>query len=226
MDMLDLPVTFPLWFIYALIFAIMWLVGVIILVFFLMRGPSLKFWLARVGNRIPILIRYSTGELSVRLAKRFPEWVEPRAEEPYFLPVYKKAGTEKPDYLESIKTPVYIGDERKSVLLTFDDLKALNDIDPKPEDSEENRFWASLMKRAEKYGKVKVSLFEPFKVDDIRKYIDERWNQSAPKAYGRFYYLKGLKAKGFNMAALSVFVGLGIMVVLIVVALKASGMLG
>jgi hypothetical protein len=233
MEWIEALILTPFW---MLIMFILWgVIATAFLVFFLIlaRGPASKFIKARVNNMIPIIFRYSTGEVGIRLTKRFPEYIELAEYSPAFLPAFKQSETGKPDYWESIKKPVYIVDERKAVALTFDDVAFFTELankEPKNKTKEqeiEYDLYDKILKIITKRKEIVFHKFEMIKIDKIQKYIDERWNISAPRAYGRRYEERGEKKAGFSMGRFAIPFGLlagaGILIFIIYFIAKSQG---
>jgi hypothetical protein len=199
----------------------------------LARGPASKFIKAKVNNMIPIIFRYSTGEVGIKLAKRFPEYIELAEYSPAFLPAFKQSETGKPDYWESIKKPVYIVDERKAVALTFDDVGAFTELAEKEKknasekEREEYRIYNKILGRLKNKKENIIHKFESIQLDAIQKYIDERWNISAVRAYGRKYEERGEKRAGFSFGKFAIpfglLAGVGILIFVIYFIAKSQG---
>lgn len=210
----------PLWFIIMLIFGFFAVLASLLLMLIWARGPAMQFIKSRTGGKIPVVFRHSTGMVSIKLAKAFPEYLETSKYNPLFLPAFKQKTTGKPDYWESIKKPLYVADERKAMALTLDDIAVFTESREDTSAQPEKDFISRIVDKLTTKKKLKVSLVQALDMNAIHTYIDDRWNISAPRAYGREYEERGRKSAGFNLAAFSFLIGIAVLFMVLAIVAK------
>lgn len=219
----------PFWFMLFLIFGFFVCLAGLLLFLIWARGPAMGFIKSRAGGKIPVIHRHSTGMVSIKLAKTFPEYLETKKYNPFFLPAFKQPEKGKPDYWDSIKKPVYIADERKAMALTVDDIAVLSDVLDEEKDTaseKEKNFLSRLIQRLVEKKKIDVTLGGSLPLAAIQRHIDDRWNISAVRAYGREYEERGRKSAGFNMATFSTLIGIAVLFMVLAIIAQWSGLFG
>ena len=180
----------------------------------LMLGRKLPFPLRAVlSKKIPLVVHYPTGRISVRLVKEGEGYLELGQNQFVALPTIKEESNPHPklaDYLdvrsfwEGINKPAYFMDVRKAISMT-------------------PQIWSTLSKvfklKAQQKAEIEVYDGEFLKPDDI---IEATWKMYKPSVI-RAISLEseeiGRREAGFNFGKFAVPLGLfiGIAIVLIVV---------